>query len=313
MLQFETAKITWIITAVVFLSACSQPASDSEGNGPIGVEKNNEWGNEQAIEILGLPATMNAMEPQVSINEGYLFFNNGNGDGAVQMDLFYATKISDTKYQYQGLLGGVNDPNNLDGTPAIDANFNFYFVSTRIYGTNYDTVFGGTFNTNGSVTNIVEKGQNITDANPGDVTMGIDVTLDGNWMFLSRAHFTDFSKPPVTADIDLAYKSSGVWVRAPSNQFQKVNTPQYLEYATAMSNNGLELYFTRAYDITVESSLKIMVSKRKNADDIWGAPQEIAAIQGNITEAPCLSTNERHLYYHKKDSNGRSRIYRVTR
>jgi hypothetical protein len=312
MLQFETAKIAWILSAVLGLSACSQPASDNEGNGPVGVEKNNEWGNEQAIEILDLPSNMNSMEPQVFSNEQYLFFNNGNGDGQ-QMDLFYATKITDTKYQYRGQLSGVNTTTDIEGTAAIDANFNFYFVSTRVYGVNYDSVFGGTFNTNGSITGIVEKGQNITDANPGDITMGIDVTVDGNWMFLSRAHFTDYTKPPVTADIDLAYKSNGVWVRAPTNQFQKINTTQYLEYATAMSNDGLELYFTRAYDATVADSLKIMVSKRKNASDIWGMPQEIAAIQGNVTEAPCLSANERYLYYHKQDSNGRSRIYRVGR
>jgi hypothetical protein len=307
------SEITLIYASVALfgLTACvSQPATDSD---PDFGKKNLEWGNEEYIEITGIPSNQNAMEPQVSDDELFLFFNNGNGDGQ-QMDLFYATKVSATQYQYQGPLSGVNHATEVDGTAAIDSNKNFYFVSTRNYGVNQDTVYGGVFNTNGSITNVSEKGQNITDVGVGLVTMGVDITYDGNLLFLSRARFSDFTKPPVEADLDIAYKNNGTFLRDTdaSRILKDVNTTQYLEYAAALSKDGLELYFTRGYDMTKPDGLKIMVSKRANTSESFGPAELITAITGNITEAPCLSFDDRRLYFHK-NVNGRSRIYRVSR
>jgi len=45
------------------------------------LKKNFEWSNEEAIEIVGIPANQNAMEPQITLDGQFLFFNNGNGDG----------------------------------------------------------------------------------------------------------------------------------------------------------------------------------------------------------------------------------------
>jgi len=51
---------------------------------------------------------------------------------------------------------------------------------------------------------------------------------------------------------------------------------------------------------------------RKSLQEPFGAPQKISSIQGFV-EGPTFSPDEKSLYYHLKNANGRFVIYRVMR
>src|SRR5258707_14101987 len=80
--------------------------------------------NPQAVTIQGY--TQDAMEPFISSDGNYLFFNNSNS--AKDTNLYYATHIDDVTFQFQGEIGGVNST-MIDAVASMDADNTFYFVS----------------------------------------------------------------------------------------------------------------------------------------------------------------------------------------
>lgn len=292
-----------LLVHVGVLLAC-QPPSDPGGDLPL----NQEWGNETPITITGY--TGNAMEPKVTADGSVLFFNNKTADDT-QMDIHYATRVSDTQYQYAGVLPGANAANFLDGVPAVDASLGFYFVSTRSYASDFITLYGGQFD-GSQVNNVAPIGAQLTTGTAGDLNMDVDVTPDGQFLVFSRAHFSG-APVPDRSDLDLAARSGQTFVDVDAAAlFGEVNTPDYLEYAGTISADGLELYFTRAVDIAAEDGLRVLVSKRASASASFGPPARIAAIDGISTEAPALSGDGSALYFHRRDG-GTFKIFRVTR
>src|SRR5688572_3732223 len=81
------------------------------------------------IVIQGYPG--NAMEPALSPDGRYLFFNNLN-DPATNTNLFYAERIDDTTFAFRGPLAGTNGP-VLDAVASLDVTGAFYFITTRSY------------------------------------------------------------------------------------------------------------------------------------------------------------------------------------
>ncbi|MFD1615089.1 hypothetical protein [Gelatiniphilus marinus] len=102
------------------------------------------FGSEIEVTINGL--TFDAMEPFISSDGNYLFFNNLN-DG-INTKLYYATKINDSTFNYVGELTGANQTTtpHLDAVADMDSNGNFYWTSTRNYPTELENLFHGTFN-----------------------------------------------------------------------------------------------------------------------------------------------------------------------
>lgn len=296
--------LAWIPLAALL------PACGGGGGGGAGPALNLEWGSEEAVVIDGYSG--HAMEPKVFADEQILFFNDKPADDAL-MDIHYATRTGPARYAYQGTLTGANVTDALDGVPAIDADFTFYFVSLRTYASDSITVYGGLFDVGGSVSGVQAVGQDITETGAGKLIMDVDVSADGLFLILSRAVFTGGAVPSAS-DLDLAYKSPDGFVPVPGAAalFGKVNTPDCLEYAGTLSADGLELYFTRAVDPARADGLKILVSKRADASENFGDPAEIAAIAGEVTEGPCLSADGRFLYYHKR-VGGVFTIHRVAR
>src|SRR5271156_2748459 len=84
--------------------------------------------NPQPVTIEGY--SQDAMEPFISPDGNYLFFNNSNS--APVTNLYYATAADDTglTFQFQGGIGGVNSMGPLNAVPSLDMNDTFYFVST---------------------------------------------------------------------------------------------------------------------------------------------------------------------------------------
>jgi hypothetical protein len=117
---------------------------------------------------------------------------------------------------------------------------------------------------------------------------------------------------PDTADIAIAVNSGGGFARTPDSAMimANVNTAN-LEYAPAISADGLELFFTRL-DLN-SMGTGIYRAARTSTSAPFGTPQLVSAIAGFV-EGPALSPDEKSLYYHKQNtSSGKFELYRVTR
>src|ERR1022692_2483106 len=72
----------------------------------------------QRVSILDY--TGDAMEPFVSPNGRYLFFNSSNA--APTTELRYAERVDDVAFRYKGPVGGVNAPGTLAAVASLDRN-----------------------------------------------------------------------------------------------------------------------------------------------------------------------------------------------
>ena len=98
--------------------------------------------NPQPVTIEGY--SQDAMEPFISPDGNYLFFNNSNS--APSTNLYYATRIDDLTFQFQGEIGGANSGGlTLTAVPSMDVNNIFYFISNRSYAQTFSTIYSGIF------------------------------------------------------------------------------------------------------------------------------------------------------------------------
>src|SRR5271155_6273169 len=117
--------------ATLSLLICVAFATGSQSNAATAARPDSKpmfgvFTNPQPVTIEGY--SQDAMEPFISPDGNYLFFNDSNS--APDTNLYYATRIDDLTWQFQGEIGGVNS-SALDAVPSMDVNGNFYFVSTR--------------------------------------------------------------------------------------------------------------------------------------------------------------------------------------
>ncbi len=249
------------------------------------------------VEVNGY--TGNSMEPFLSRDGNILLFNNLNA-APENTNLHWATKINDSTFQYKGELTGVNTA-DLEGVPTLDKAGNLYFVSTRNYATTLSTLYTGAF-ANGAGTN-VQLVNGVSKLQAGWVNFDVEVTADGQSLYFVDAHF-DQTGNPSTADLVLAVNSGSGFTRsATSNALLKNINTSALEYAACISEDQLELYFTRLQlPITANSSPEIFLSTRPTTNDAFGIPIKIKTITG-FAEAPTITPDQRTLYYHKKENN----------
>jgi hypothetical protein len=252
--------------------------------------------------------SQDAMEPFISPDGNYLFFNNSNS--ATQTNLYYATRIDDLTFQFQGEIVGANAPGT-NAVPSMDVNNIFYFVSPRSYAQTLSTIYSGIFS-NGSISNVALV-QGVSKDKFGDVNFDQCISPDG-----STLYFVDgvFNGPPVpqSASIAIARRVGGQFVRLKNSAkiMRKINTHD-LNYAPDVSKSGLEFFWTR---IPIQGSQPkpppvIYTATRASTSQPFGKPRKIEAITG-FAEAPALSPNEKSLYFHLS-VNGTFVIYRVTR
>jgi len=259
--------------------------------------------NPQRVSINGY--SDHAMEPALSRDGQYLFFNNSNA-ATVNTNLHWAVRIDDLTFQYKGEIIGVNTT-YLEAVASMDRNNVFYFVSTRSYDTTHSTIYRGTF-TNGTISG-VELVPGISTLTDWMVNFDVDISPDGNTLYFVDGKFDGINPVPLTADILIAERSGGVFVRVANGAdiMRQINTSA-LEYGVAISTSGLEIFFTR---LEGGSTFAIYASTRSNTSAPFDTPKKIQAITGFV-EAPTLSVDEKSLYYHK-DESGLFVIYRVTR
>lgn len=281
-------------------------SSPSCKNGAAPLKTNNEFSKPERVTISGY--TSHAMEPFITRDGNYLFFNSLNDGNTTS--LCYATRVDDTTFTYVGAIDGVNGKApHLDAVPSMDVDGRFYYVSKRSYNYDYATVYSGNF-LNGRVLDVDVQPGNFYKRSPGWIVMDAEVNPDGTTMYYVNAHFNG-GKIPDKADIGMARIAGGDFnVAANSREIMKrINTEQDLEYAPSITSDGLELFFTRFNECT--SLPEILVAKRGSLSEPFRTPERIGVLTGFV-EAPSITQDKKMLYYHQK-VDGVFTIYKASR
>ncbi len=252
-----------------------------------------------------------AMEPEISPDGNYLLFNTSNVAPNIP-ELEIATRTGPDAFAVEGPLPGegVNDPGQLSGTPSLDREGDFYFVSPRSYETTLSTIYTGHFQ-NGVVTGVHQL-DGISGLLPGFVDFDVSVSPDGNSIFASWGNFRSGSVSE--AEIVLYQRSGTGFVMNPASAhlLHAVNSTGTLDYAAVVSADGLELFFTRATPAAgAQGAPAIYRAARARTSKPFGHVKRVGAITG-FAEAPSLSEDGSTLYYHAQ-VGGLFRIFDVTR
>ncbi len=262
------------------------------------------FGSEIDVTINGL--SFDAMEPFISADGNYLFFNNLN-DG-VNTKLFYATKVNDSTFTLVGELVGANQPTppHLDAVADMDSEGVFYWTSTRNYPIEFDNLFHGTF-ISGNVTDISRVHGDFNMNIPGWLIMDHGISLDGQFLYFNNARFDDSNCQGVCeTNLGIAQKVNDSTFNTLSNSasiLQNINDANFIYYAPCISSNNLELYYTRYLKgaITTTTLFEICVAVRNTSEDSFSVPKVLfSEVISNLIEAPTLTTDNQIIYYHRK-------------
>jgi hypothetical protein len=264
-----------------------------------------DFSDPKAVEVVGYQG--DAMEPFISRDGRYLLFNNHNDRGE-NTDLHWADRLSDLSFRYRGKVEGVNT-DALEGVPSLDGEGNLYFISPRSYKDTLSTVHRAKFKD--GRTSGIELVKGLASGRPGLVTFDAEISADGRYLYAAEGDFGGGAGPK-SADIFIARRASDHFKRMPDSAriMANINTSA-LEYAPAISSDGLELFFTRASGVLLWRKLTIEHAIRTSLDEAFAPSQTIGAIAGFV-EAPSITSDGKALYYHAK-VDGTFRIYRVTR
>ena len=289
--------------------------SCSENNNEINPTVNSpSFDAEKNVNIIGL--TFDAMEPFISPDGNYLFFNNIN-DG-INTKLFYATKINDSTFTFVGEIMGTNQiaVPHLDAVADMDSNSNFYWTSTRNYPTELDNLFHGTFNS-GNVINIERVHGDFNMNIAGWLIMDHGISIDGEFLYYNNAKFDSQNcQGPCETNIGVAKKVNSTTFNKLSNSetiLQNINDANYIYYAPFISSDNLELYYTRYLKglITENTIFEICVAVRNNSSETFSTPQVLfSETTSNLIEAPTLTIDKKIMYYHKKTPNSHKIVMR---
>ena len=276
---------------------------------PEAVIPNDEWSNEELIDIQGYSA--DAMEIGISPDGEYLLFNDrvkGN------KDMHWATRIDDRTYRYQGRVENTVSE-AVDGTPSFDSHGNLYFTTLKTFRENRKSIYKAVFRAGIAhdlrpvAGNIYVTGRD----RPSKVWISLDpdISDDGSLLFYSEGCFDPRQGFPYPFNVRGAKKMNGEFVKLDDRILANINTDS-LEYAPTISTDGLEIFFSRISKVDGRPKfVGIYTAKRKSRNEPFAKPQKIMAITGDV-EAPVLSGDETKLYYHRME-RGVFKVFRVTR
>lgn len=288
---------------LVDIKSASKGYSNYQGKGSKQERLNHDFYKEELIEIKGYKG--NAMEVGLSKDKEYLLFNDRVKPNK---DMHWAKRINDTTYQYKGKVANTVT-RSVDGTPSFDARGNLYYTSLGSYPRNgLKSVYRSKFKDGVAIDPKIIEG--IYVGKPRWISLDPDISWNGKYLFYTEGYF-DGGPVPKKMNVRGTKVVDGKFVRLNEQLFSNINTSE-LEYAPAISSNGLELFFTRAGDKNGRLGIiGIYVSRRSSLTEPFGVPERIAAITGTV-EAAALSACEKQVYYHRMDG-GRYKVYRVTR
>jgi hypothetical protein len=266
----------------------------------------------QPVTIAGYEGS--AMEPFISTDGKFLFFNNSN-DRTVNTNLYFAKRTGDREFRFLGELPGVNTA-SLDAVASIDSAGHFYFTTLREFERTSNSIYTGEFDGK-EVKNVRPVAGTISPTIPFAVNMDVSISPDGQTLYISRAVIVPGASAPKKSELMLARMTNGAFaIAADSDRILKNINTGALEYAPAISANGLELYFTRASQSEPGRSetgakVRIMVATRSSANEPFGEPRVLSALTGFV-EAPSISLDGGELFFHKKVGD-KYVIYRADR
>ena len=260
------------------------------------------FGNEKDVTINGL--AHDAMEPYISADGNYLFFNNLN-DG-INTKIYYANKVNDSTFNFVGELSGTNQTTQpfLDAVPDIDSLSNFYWTSTRNYPADLDNLFHGSFSS-GNVTNIGRVRGDFNKNIPGWLVMDHTISIDGQLLYYNNARLnSETCLGPCETEIGIAQKQNdSTFNKIPNSDtiLQYINDTSYIYYAPCISSDNLEFYYTRypKGEISTSTIFEICVSVRYSKEDVFSSPKMLFT---GVIEAPTLTLDKKIMYYHRKVS-----------
>lgn len=266
--------------------------------------------NSQLVEVVGY--SDHAMEPCITPDGKFLFFNNSNEPSA-NTRIHLTKRINQNIFQYVGVLPGTVSGSK-DMAPSIDRSGIIYFTSLRSYDKDQNSLYVGKFD-GSCVRDVSPVSGDVTPKVPCWINMDCCVSEDGGSLVVSRARFDLGTTVPSESDLMLFERTNGMFVQTPRDAvlMRNINTPA-LEYAPSLSADRLTLYFTRAQKLPGRGdapTLRILMAQRPSLTAPFSAPQVIKCIYGFV-EAPTLPSSGRELFYHKMD-NGRFKIFRCER
>lgn len=277
--------IEWLLCAA--LSSCG----GSSGSGASSLPMNyTAFSSPTEVTIAGYSS--DAMEPFISKDGQYLFFNNRN-DPSVDTNLYYASRVDDQTFTLMGPIPGANSP-QLDAVASLDTLGNLYFISTRSYSTSFSTVYSGPFTAAGVGTVAIVPGVSLQKS--GIVNFDAEISADGQTLWFDDG---DYSTGSLTAaSIVIADRQGAAFVRNPNSAtlLAAINNSD-LNYAPSISVDGLELFFTRA-STAPGAAPAIYRATRMDTNSAFAAPELVTAATGFV-EAPSLSADGHLLYFHK--------------
>ncbi len=292
-LKLKSNHLLMLIVTVLMVLACDEDDS-AEPSTPI-----LELSFEDPVLVNVTDYNDHLMEPFLSRDGNVLFFNNLNNP-SVNTNLHWATRISDTEFQYQGELENTNTE-SLEGVPSMDDQNQLYFISTRSYDQTLSTIYQG-FYSNGRLNGVSIVG-NVSRNEPGWVNFDVEVSKDGNNLYFVDGRF-DEDGGPYESNFVLAQKTGNAFNRISDSDeiFMNINTDA-LEYAAAITTDELELCITRVdAPLTPDSEPRLYVSRRTSTS----APFPTARLIENITgfiEGATYTPNDDGMYFHKKDND----------
>ena len=260
----------------------------------------NLFVNPRRVNIVGNP--YNAMEPFISRDGDYLFFNSNKTDiPKTEKNIYYSVRIDDTNFQFMGEVKGINS-DSVDGVPTMDIHGNFYYVSAVHYSkkNGFTTVYKGKF-LNGEVVNITPI-EELSLRKPYWLNMDIEISADGNTIYSTQTYFPGFKPIPKKSYFFQAHLINGKFIVDENSEsiFKNINTGDP-EYAASISTDELEIYFTRLKHGD-KPQLTSYYAIRADKSSPFDKPVKIEAIKG-FSEAPAITNDGKLLYYHKKDGD----------
>ena len=305
----------FMIYPVLFLSLAFCTGCEDDQPNPVDQPELRDipFTNEELITIQGF--TGNAMEVDITPDGQILMFNDRVEGPPDEKSMHWASRIDDTTFQYEGLVSELNTP-GVDGTPSFDEQGTLYYTSTGEYFNNgYRTLYKAVKDVNGIYQPELMDNEGLYQGEIKWFSLDPDISNKGQYMFYSFM-MSDDAPPPAIMDIRGAVSDGqGGFTLLDNSIFANINT-DLLEYAPTISNDGLEMYFTRA-DQNTATIIGIFKTTRESLSEPFEASDTpVAAISG-IVEAPSFNIDETELYYHRKvnesDPNDVYKIYRVTR